>query len=73
MKKILFIVLPLFLSVGFCQQMLHKQSMIMEDGLQTQWYENGQKKAEINYKDGKGISSKCWDEDGKVINCSELK
>ncbi len=24
----------------------------MEDGLMTIWYENGQKKSEINYKDG---------------------
>ena len=31
-----------------------------------EYYPNGQKKAEINYKDGKIISSKYWDEDGKI-------
>ena len=35
------------------QQMFNKQSMIVEDGLQTEWYKNGKKKAEGNFKDGK--------------------
>ena len=34
------------------------------EGLWTEWYENGQKKAEINYKIGKIISSKYW---GKIV------
>ena len=45
--------LLLILSVGFSQQMFNKQSMIVEDGLQTEWYKNGKKKAEGNFKDGK--------------------
>ncbi len=36
----------------------------IKDGLYTEWYENGQKKNETNYKDGKVISEKRWDEDG---------
>ena len=31
---------------------------------------NGQKKDEQTYKDGKVISSKCWDEDGNEIECN---
>tara|TARA_B100001250_G_C19211489_1_gene533803 strand:+ start:360 stop:461 length:102 start_codon:yes stop_codon:yes gene_type:complete len=31
------------------------------------WYENGQKQMERTLKDGKGISSKEWNEDGSVI------
>ena len=42
------------------------------DGLSTGWYENGQKKDEGTYKDGELISTKCWDEDGNEIDCSEL-
>ena len=37
-----------------------------EDGLWTQWYENGQKDEEITYKNGEIISSKEWNEDGSV-------
>ena len=40
-----------------------------EDGLMTYWYENGQKWQEETYKDGSLISSKCWDEDGKEMDC----
>ena len=36
------------------------------DRLSTEWYENGQKKGEFTYKDGKVISSKEWNEDGSV-------
>jgi len=43
-----------------------------KDGLMTGWYENGQKKDEGTYKDGELISTKCWDEDGNEIDCSEL-
>ena len=37
-----------------------------EDGLTTEWYENGQKKQEGLYKDGNLISYKYWNEDGSV-------
>ena len=45
------------------------------DGLHTTWYENGQKMYEGTWKNGKMISSKakCWDEDGNIIDCNELK
>ena len=33
-----------------------------KDGLWNWWYENGQKEAELIYKDGKLISRKGWDE-----------
>ena len=36
----------------------------LRDGLWTKWYKNGQKKSEINYKDDKKISSRCWYKDG---------
>ena len=36
----------------------------LKDGLSTEWYDNGQKKSEAIYKDGKEISSKEWNEDG---------
>ena len=39
-----------------------------EDGLWTQWYENGQKEEGI-CKDGVLVTSKCWDEDGNEMNC----
>ena len=39
------------------------------NGKGTKWYENGQKMIEDTYKDGKSISKKCWDEDGKEMDC----
>ena len=36
------------------------------DGLWNEWYENGQKKYEGNWKDSKMISKKEWNEDGSV-------
>ena len=33
------------------------------------FYENGQLEYEGNYKDGELISEKCWDENGKEIEC----
>ncbi len=36
------------------------------DGLQTDWYENGQKEYEETYKDGESISEKRWNKDGSV-------
>jgi antitoxin component YwqK of YwqJK toxin-antitoxin module len=38
----------------------------IKDGLHTEWYENGQKKVEETYKDGKEISFKMWNSDGSV-------
>ena len=40
-----------------------------KDGLFRDWYKNGQLKYEKNYKDGKAISKKCWDEEGKEKTC----
>ena len=31
-----------------------------------EWYENGQKKSETTFKDGKVLFSKEWNEDGSV-------
>jgi len=39
------------------------------NGKSTVWYDNGQKKYERTYKDGAGISAKCWDEDGNECEC----
>ena len=41
-----------------------------KDGLETRWYENGQKKLEGNYKDNKGIkgSSKFWNNKGEPVD-----
>ena len=40
------------------------------DGLWTEWYENGQKKSESYYKDGKMIkgSLKFWNSKGEPVN-----
>ena len=37
------------------------------EGLSTQWYENGKKKSEYTYKNGKLISIQNWNEDGSVM------
>ena len=42
-----------------------------QDGLWTDWYENGKKERENTYKDGELIDSICWDEDGNECECSE--
>ena len=41
------------------------------NGKWTGWHENGQKKNERTYKDGELISEKCWDEDGKEMDCPD--
>ncbi|MFH1038588.1 MAG: hypothetical protein V1789_07985 [PVC group bacterium] len=41
-------------------------------GTLTEWYENGQKKAEEEFLDGEWISRKCWDKNGKPIDCPDL-
>ena len=40
--------------------------------LVTSWYENGQKKEEVTYKDVEVISGKCWDEVGNEIDCDDF-
>ena len=39
---------------------------VKEDGIETHWYESGQKKEETTYNSGKEISSKEWNEDGSL-------
>jgi len=69
MKKLLLIVLPLFLSVGFSQQIIHTETYEngniksitshketrnrIEKVKEVQYHENGQKRVEVTYKDGK--------------------
>ena len=42
-----------------------------KDGIWKMYFENGQLDVEIHYNNGKIISRKCWDEDGKEIKCEE--
>ena len=42
-----------------------------EDGLYTEWFENGQKAMEENYKDGKKISEKFWNSKGELVDTYE--
>ena len=44
----------------------------IKDGLWNEWYEDGQKKSEANYKDGKIISIKRWNEDGSFIDTKKM-
>ena len=37
------------------------------DGLQAEWHENGQKKEESTYKDGKELSAKYWNSKGEEV------
>ena len=37
------------------------------DGLWLKWHKNGQKAGEANFEDGKIVSQKDWDEEGKLI------
>ena len=39
----------------------------LKDGKWTSWYENGQKKREVIYKDKKRFSYKTWNRDGSVM------
>jgi antitoxin component YwqK of YwqJK toxin-antitoxin module len=43
----------------------------IDNGLSRQWYENGQLSLEENYLNGELISSKCWDENGNLIQCDQ--
>ena len=41
-----------------------------KDGLWTGWHDNGQKKSEATFNDGKLMNSeKCWDKDGIKKEC----
>ena len=43
------------------------------EGLETWWYESGQEKQEINYKDGKPISAEAWKPNGKKCPVTNVK
>jgi len=67
MRKLLLITLPLLLIVGCSKKSINYETTLIErDGLYTNWYENGQKRDELTYKDGELISEKYWNEDGSV-------
>ena len=58
---------------------LHQGQVVIEanykldslDGQYIYYFQNGQKETEEIYKDGKMISTKCWDEDGNECECVE--
>ena len=69
MRKLLLITLPLLLIVGCSKKPINYETTLIErDGLYTNWYENGQKRFELTYKDGGKISVEEWNEDGTVKN-----
>jgi antitoxin component YwqK of YwqJK toxin-antitoxin module len=39
-----------------------------QDGLWTSWHEDGQKKSEVAWKDGKLISAKYWNSKGEEVD-----
>ena len=41
------------------------------DGLMVRWHANGLKKSEANYKDGKQISKKWWNNKGEPVDTIE--
>ena len=45
---------------------VYSQVIVFNKNCEVEFYENGQKNGERNYKDGKEISSKYWNEDGSV-------
>ena len=46
---------------------------VIEDGPLVEWYKNGQMKNKRNYKNGELLSEKCFDEDGKEIECDSVE
>ena len=40
-----------------------------EHGIGRLWYQNGEKEMETHYKNGKQVSNKCWDKQGKKTRC----
>ena len=73
MKKLLVVILPLLLIVG-CSKPISEETLIDKDGLYTEWYENGNKKLEYTYNDGKmdGLRT-FWYEDGQKRWLSSYK
>ena len=61
MKK-LYLLFPLLLIVG-CSKPISEETLIDKDGLYTEWYENGNKKLEYTYNDGKmdGLWTWWWE------------
>ena len=72
MKKF-FLLLPLLLIVGYSKP-ISEETLIDKDGLYTEWYENGNKKLEYTYNDGKmdGLRT-FWYEDGQKRWLSSYK
>ena len=58
MKKILLILLLTIPFVGFGQ-----------NGIQKEYYENGNLKSEGYFENGEIISKKCWDKKDNTIQC----
>ena len=69
----LFLLLPLLMIVG-CSKPISEETLIDKDGLYTEWYENGNKKLEYTYNDGKmdGLRT-FWYEDGQKRWLSSYK
>ena len=61
MRKLLLITLPLLLIVGCSKKPINYETTLIErDGLYTNWYDNGQKRDELTYKDGKKDGLWTW-------------
>ena len=43
------------------------------EGIWVSWYENGQKKAEVNWKDGKLLSIESWKPNGDLCPLTYVK
>ena len=71
--RTLFLLLPLLLIVG-CSKPISEETLIDKDGLYTEWYENGNKKLEYTYNDGKMDGRRTfWYEDGQKRWLSSYK
>jgi len=81
MRKLLLITLPLLLIVVCSKKPINYETTLIErDGLYTNWYDNGQKRDELTYKDGKYDGLWTWwyengqkkvemtSKDGKIIS-----
>lgn len=51
---------------------LSNTKIFKPDGLFTAWHDNGQKKAELNYKDGKLLSLDVWKPNGEKSPVSNI-
>ena len=45
----------------------------IQHGACTWWHENGQMKMNADYVNGTVESSKCWDKEGKPLQCPEQR